>query len=188
MKMKDIYTKYFQKSATFLYPILGIKKNKYPKPRQTYLSWQEMISVTDKRLLCLFDRDTSDKWKRFEANVLMTHPMLMDCVIIDDDQILYIFDFSLPNLYEDYNHFLKGNYSKLSNNSKKLITDYYGVQTPEWIYIESYIHPHKYFKTYAEMLGVDISVIKKTGELCDKYNDSKENCTVIVKEKQLTIK
>ena len=38
------------------------------------------------------------------------------------------------------------------------------------------------------MLGVDVSVIKKTGELCDKYNDSKENCTVIVEEKQLTIK
>jgi hypothetical protein len=182
MKMKDIYPRYFQKSATFLYPLLGIKKNKYPKPRQTYVSWGEHVKVEDKLLVCLYDTEDTDEWKRFEANVLMTHPMLVEGVVISDDQIIYIFDFNLPEVSEDFDNFIKGRYSKFSNQNKKTITDYYGIQTPEWVYIESYIHPHKYFKLYANLLKVDEDSVRYSGELCDKYNSEKENCSVIINE------
>lgn len=182
MKMKDIYTRYFQKSATFLYPILGMKKSKHPKPRQTYITWGDKISVNDRVLICLYDRDDTDEWLRFEANVLMTHPMLMDSVIVDDEQILYLFDFNVPNSKEDFDNFVNGKYSKISDNGKKLITDYFGIHSAEWIYIESYIHPHKYFKIYADILKVDVNEIKKVGELCDKYNSQKENCSVIINQ------
>lgn len=180
MRMKDIYTKYFQKSATFLYPLLNIRKSKHPTPRQTYISWDDNVKKENKMFICLYDREDSDQWKRFEANILMTHPLLIESVIVSEDQVLYIFDFNTPEVSGDFDHFLNGKYSKFSNESKKLITDYFGIQSPEWIFIESYIHPRKYFSTYAEILNVDVESLQKVGELCDKYNSEKENCTVIL--------
>ena len=180
--MQEIYKKYFQKSATFLYPMLGIKKSKSPKPRQTYVSWGDDFHYTDRKLIVLYDRDTTEVWKKFEANILMTHPMLMDSIIVNDDQIIYIFDFDLPEHREDFDNFIIGKYSKFSNDAKKKITDYFGIQSPEWIFIESYIHPKKYFQAYSDILGVDLETLQKIGELCDKFNSDKENCTVLVNE------
>ena len=182
MSMKDIYVKYFQKSATFLYPLLNMKKNKHPKPRQTYVTWDSSITTQDRILICLFDRDNTEAWKKFELNVLMTHPLMMDSVIVDDDQIIYLFDFNVPNLKDDFDTFIEGKYSKFTNDSKKVITDYYGIQSAEWVFIESYIHPKKYFEIYSQLLKVDLSIIKETGELCDKYNSDKENCAVMITE------
>ena len=34
----------------------------------------------------------------------------------------------------------------------------------------------------ADILKVDVDEIKKVGELCDKYNSQKENCSVIINE------
>jgi hypothetical protein len=181
-KMKEIYKEYFQKSTTFLYPMLGMKKSKTPKPRQTYISWGDDIHYTDRKLVVLYDREDSDQWKRFEANILMTHPMLMDSVIVSDEQIIYIFNFDVPEYREDFDNFINGQYSQFSNNAKKKITDYFGIQSPEWIFIESYIHPKKYFQTYADILEVEVATIQKAGELCDKFNSEKEKCTVLINQ------
>jgi hypothetical protein len=76
-------------------------------------------------------------------------------------------------------------YSKISQNSKKILSTYYGVHTPEWVFMESYLYPEKYFKIYAEILKVDIDDLKAVGELCEKYDLDKETCKVVQPEVQL---
>lgn len=179
--MSEIYRKYFQKSFTFLYPLLGFKKTKHPRPVQTYLSWQgTLLSVHDRKLICVYERLDTEEWKQFERDYLITHKMLELCVPVDDKTVVYIFDFN--SLASDYDLFLKGSYSQFSSQAKKSLTDYYGTHTPEWVYIESYLFPGKYFKLYANILNVDEAFLKQVGELCDRFDKEKETCTVTIPE------
>ena len=41
-----------------------------------------------------------------------------------------------------------------------------------------------YFERYSEILGVDIEILKKVGELCEIYDEEKEICQI--KNPQLT--
>jgi len=156
--------------------LLGFKKNKTHKPVNTHIIWNGVCNIDERKLICIYKRLDTEEWRTFEREELMTHKMLDYCVPIDKNIVVYVFDF---NIYkEDYDTFLRGRYSKLSSELKKKITDYYGVNTPEWIFIESYIFPEKYFAKYAELLGVNVNDLIKTGELCDRYDLEKETCVL----------
>lgn len=171
--MNDIYRKYFQKSFTFLYPLLEISKKIY-KPHQTYIEWEGVHGKDSRKLICIYKRKDVQEWYDFEREELMNHAMLDYCLPLDDKNVVYVFDF---NIYkEDYDSFLKGKYSKMTTNGKKLLTNYYGIHTPEWVFVESYVFPESYFEKYAEILGVDVEMLKTTGELCDIYDSEKETC------------
>ncbi len=181
--MNDIYRKYFQKSFTFLYPLLEIVKKKY-KPSQTYIEWESVYTKENRKLICIYKREDSTEWCEFEREELINHPMLDYCLPLDDNKVVYVFDF---NIYkEDYDNFLKGKYSRFSTLAKKLLTSFYGIHTPEWVYIESYVFPEVYFDKYAEILGVDVELLKITGELCETYDCEKEYCTLKHPEINLT--
>ena len=106
--------------------------------------------------------------------------MLDTCVPLDDGRVIYIFDFN--PVAADFNAFLNGKYSKLSNNAKKLLTSYHGIHTPEWVYIESFLFPAKYYKEYAKILKVNEDMLKEVGELCNKYDPSRETCKELVNQ------
>jgi len=174
--IKDVYRKYFQKSFTFLYPLLAMKRNKGPyfKPLQTYICWEGTYMPDSRKLVCVYKRDNTDKWKNFEKDVLMNHELLDHSVPINEDKVIYVFDL---NIYkEDYDLFLKGHYSKLSDDAKQLMMDYYGIHTPEWVFIDSYLFPENYFSIYADILGIDEDMLIGVGELCTPYDCDKEVC------------
>jgi hypothetical protein len=171
--IKNIYPKYFQKSFTFLYPLLEIKKKKY-RPIQTYIEWDNIYQKDARKLICVYKRESTTEWYDFEKQELMNHAMLDYCVPVDDNNVVYVFDF---NIYrDDFDSFLDGKYSKFSTLAKKLLTNYYGIHTPEWVYVESYVFPEVYFDKYADILEINVEVLKKVGELCDKYDPEKEKC------------
>jgi hypothetical protein len=170
--IKDMYRKYFQKSYTFLYPLLGFKRTKDPRPVQVYLHWPEEFSDEERKLVCIYQKEDTDQWVNFEKNKLMTHSMFDYVVPLCDGRIAYIFD--MNPVANDYDLFLQGKYSKFSNNAKMHLSDYYGIHTSEWVYVESFIFPKKYFKQYAEILMVEVEMLQEVGELCDKYNKEKE--------------
>jgi hypothetical protein len=177
----EIYQQYFQKSFCFLYPFLGFHRTKDPKPDQTYLEWpDECLTIDDKKLICVYKKDNTEKWNTFEKSKLITHRMLHSCVLVDDTTVVYIFD--LNHMAADYEIFLNGKYSKLSANAKKMITDFYGIHTPEWVYIESFMFPAKYYKDYAKILKVDVDLLKEVGELCNKYNPNSEICKLMINQ------
>jgi hypothetical protein len=182
--MNDLYRKYFQKSFTFLYPLLGFKKRNKHKPIQTYVMWEDVYNKDARKLICVYKRDDSEEWRTFEREHLVTHYMLDYCLPIDKDSVLYVFDFNI--FKDDYDHFMNGKYSKMSTRSKQLLTDYYGIHTPEWVFVESYVFPEAYFDKYAEILEIDVKELIKVGELCDKYDPEKETCYLIHPEINLT--
>jgi len=176
--IKELYKKYFQKSYNFLFPLLEIKRHKLFKPKQTYISWKDLYNVEDRKLICVYKRSLNDEWIEYEKKYLINHKMLEYCYPLDDENIVYVFDL---NIYkEDFDNFLRGKYSKFSNTAKQLMTNYFGINTPEWIFIESYIFPENYFSKYAEILGVDVEDLISIGELCDIYNSELETCQLEV--------
>lgn len=173
--IKDVYRDYFQKSFTFLYPLLKFKRKKHPRPKQTYMFWPGH-PVDSKMLYCHYEKEDTEKWKTFEQYNLIAHERLVECIVLDDSNIVYVFD--MNDFSEDYERVIEGKYSKISREAKKRISDYYGVHTPEWVYIESFLFPSKYFGLYAEILQIEEEKLKEVGELCQKYDPVKETFDV----------
>jgi hypothetical protein len=175
--MEKLYSKYFQKSYTFLYPLLGIPKHPVLKPSQVYLEWQYRSKLEDPELICLFTRNPIDKlWIDFEQCTLFKHKQLRVFEKISNEVIALVFD--LKAYEEDYGFFLKGFYSKFSEGAKNKIITYYG-NSPEFTFLESFLYPEKYHQVYASLLDVNPDVILKSHELCEIFNREKEKCLLV---------
>ena len=182
----DIYRGYFQKSRAFLYPLLNIRSTNTINPINTYLSWTNNgISKNDYKLIVSFLDQNSDGYKAFERQILLKNQYFLDVIQCKNKVISYIFTFE--NNKEDWNYFLEGKYSKLSNSLKDSIKRYYGSQTNEWELMHSYVDPDKHYSVYADILTVDkrdipsmTKALKKAGELCVKYDEQKEDCRELI--------
>jgi hypothetical protein len=177
-----LYSNYFQKSKSFLFPTLGITKynsspefiygNKNDKHIQTYISLNESIQPTDRKLICMIDHRETLRFEKFENNFLFSNPLYHDSIINPGKPSLYIFN--LEPFKNDWDTFLQGKYSQLSEELKLLIKNYYGENTKEYEYIDSYLYPKKYYDLYSQLLDIPKSEIIKVGELCDVCDLEKE--------------
>ena len=171
MVINALYKKYFQKSKIFLYPLLDIKRGTSVVPEETYLSWNELVTPEDMKLICVYHKRNDAEYINFEKNVLLKHSRLCDYTIIEDKTI-FTFDFS--DLEYDWFHIVYGRYSKLSYDIKRKILNFFDPKSGNYLYVSSYLFPEKHFQTYANLLGVTIELVKEVGELCDKPNLDKE--------------
>lgn len=170
-----LYNKYFQKSKSFLYPALGIKRSAPFSPIGTYLSIKGMIPVEDMMLICSFKEEDTEEFKNFESLMLTTNPLYLKKIKCQD-QTLYIFD--LQVYQADWANFVLGKYSKLSVTLKRAIKSYYGENSIEYKYIETYMYPYKFFDQYASLLDISVDSLKKIGELCDPFDMDKETLEI----------
>lgn len=170
--IKKLYSKYFQKSKAFLLPILGIKKSTPYPAINSYMCWEEVYMLTDYKLVLTYYVRDDAKWDQYLLNILMNNQMFNEYHEIDGEVIAVSFD--LNSRKEDFEHVLFGRYSKLSKMTKARIRDFYGYDSPEWAYLESFLYPDKYIAMYSRLLNVDPQHIKHTGELCDKPDVDKE--------------
>ena len=180
--IESLYTKYFQKSRSFLFPALGIKRTSNFTPSGTYLSIEGVISPEDMKLVCSFPDDESEGFKAFEQQMLLSNPLFLEVIPIQGYK-LYIFDFQIYKT--DWFNFILGKYSKLSNILKRAIKNYYGDRSSEYKYIETFLFPEKYFSIYAKLLDIDVSILENTGELCDACDMEKENLIIPLEELEL---
>jgi hypothetical protein len=174
-----LYGKYFQKSRAFLYPALGIKKGSYITPSGTYISLSGRIEPEDVKLICTFRDDQSEGFKSFENQMLLTNPLFVEKICIKDFN-LYVFDLEIYQA--DFFNFLLGKYSKISSHLKKAIKNYYGENSAEYKFIETYLYPDKYFETYAKLLNVKTDILNNVGELCDPCDLEKEILKIPVED------
>lgn len=174
--IRDVYRQYFQKSHTFLYPLLRIPKNYgnvNKRPKKTYIAAKNVLKPEDMRLIVIYENSNDPSWKVYFEKIVLKNQFLESYFINSEtDDIVVIFDIS--SLEEDVKKFLKGKYSQLSQDARKSISSFYGVHTPEWAYLESFLYPDKYFKEYSKILEIDEQVLRDVGELCDKYDLEKE--------------
>jgi len=188
MILNRLYTRYFQKSKSFLYPLLGFKRSMPFPPRQSYLAWRNFYVAQDCKLMVSFDLylDTPE-WKKFLETEIYPHEMFSEHIASVEHFFLtdgtpakrmvdvIVFDLSFHK--EDFLNVLKGRYSKLSAKTKNAIRAYYGYHTPEWAHMESFLYPEKYYDQYAKILDVEPELLKQGVELCESPSIDKETFT-----------
>ena len=186
MAIKSLYKDYFQKSRIFMYPLLNIKRGSSVTPIETYMSWSEQFSIYDKKLICLYYLREDIEFKLFEKEKLLNNQLFYDFKELTDDKCVYIFDF---NEYStDWDFLLLGKFSKLSQDYKSKIENFYGNKDPNYAYIESFLYPDKYFKMYSEIIGVNETLLKGVGELCSIPNFDKETLIASIKDLEFNLK
>ena len=171
--MKNIYKDYFRKSKVFLYPLLNIKKGVRFVPSQTYLSWENQFDLSKFKLICLYKVSPGcEHFRAFHKEVLKKNNMYEYYELIDNESHVYVFNISTYKY--DLNKFIKGQYSRMSENTKKIISDFFGKKGSIREYVDSYLYPYEYFEIYSEILNIPIEDLKEVGELCDKPDLEKE--------------
>ena len=66
-----------------------------------------------------------------------------------------------------------------------LIERFYGKDSSTYEYVMSYLYPEDYFDIYAELLGVNVNILKGVGELCAPYNAEKETLKIPVENLEM---
>lgn len=189
-KINDIYAKYFQKSKVFLYPALDIKKGLDIKPIETYMSWGDRIGLNDNKLICLYDLEDTNAFIAHEDRFLLGNSLFEDYIEINDNKAVYIFNYD--NYKEDFKNICYGKYSQLSLELKIKIRDVYGINSPNYKYIKTYLYPDSYYENYAEILSPQSKyitemkgILEETVELCSKPDFNKERLKISVKSLEL---
>jgi len=178
----SLYTKYFQKSRSFLFPALDIKRTSKFSPSGTYVALNGLIQPEDIKLICAYKEDSSEEFKNFEEQMLLSNPLFSQILHISHYN-LYVFDFQ--TYADDWFSFMLGKYSKLSNVLKRAIKVYYGENSSEYKYIETFLYPEKYFDIYARLLDVEPRTLKMIGELCDPCDLEKESLKIPLKDLEI---
>lgn len=177
MVINALYKKYFQKSKIFAYPLLDIKRGTQIVPSETYFSWNNMFKPEDRKLICVYETEDPN-FAQFEKTTLLKHTRLCHYSKLSSVQAVYVFDFS--DLGSDWDHMVHGRYSRITNEIKRKIVNFFDKQSGNYIYVTSYMFPEKFFNRYAEILKVSVSLLEEVGELCDKPDLEKENLLVEV--------
>jgi hypothetical protein len=175
MAIQTLYRGYFQKSKVFLYPLLNIKRGFSITPVQTYLHCKELdIKLHSKKLICLFHKRSDKEFVDFEKTKLIGNKLFHSFKDIEGNppSRVYLFDYEVYS--QDWNNIIKGRYSKLSPEMKRKVKDFFRSSGNNFVYVESFVHPEKYFTLYAELLGVSVDVLRSVGELCTKPDFNKE--------------
>lgn len=171
MVINALYKKYFQKSKIFIYPLLDIRRGAQIVPVETYVAWNDSYYPEDKKFICVYD-PSQKGYADFEKNVLLKHNRLCEYVKINSKQTVYVFDFS--DMGTDWDKMIAGQYSKLSDDIKRKIINFFDKHSGNYVYVTSYMFPKSFFNRYAEILNVSVTLLEEVGELCDKPDLEKE--------------
>lgn len=167
--IKNLYPDYFQKSKSFLFPLLAIRRNARFIPRQTYIAWQGVYEPQDCKLVVTYEAAPEGSvrgWKAFLNEVIIKHPLFYKlCETQDDAQVVCVFN--LMGFHRDVDAFLSGRYSRMSSRAKTRIREYFGIGSPDWAYMETYLTPERHFDHYSTLLNVDRGLLESVGELCE---------------------
>lgn len=173
-------TKYVQKSLLFLVPLVMPSKGNIV-PRDTYVADRELgIRPNDCKLILTFPKYstlfTEKEFASFEKSYLINNKYFLQFyeTVLSN---VYIFD--LRHVCTDYEMFLEGKYSHMSENSKVRIIDYYswkdgGIRRPMEGLIGWLRPKEENFSELATRLGVPIEAIRSVGEILDKPDLSRE--------------
>jgi hypothetical protein len=179
---------YFQKSRFFLYPLLEIKRGAPATPTSTSVAWKSKYSSEDIKFICCYKKRTDQEFVHFEKNVLTQHNRLIEKIEYNNT-LIYIFDFS--DYKADWEQFLVGKYSKIDVKTKRKILAFFDKYSSNFVYMESYLFPGKYFSLYAKLLHTDIELLQEVGELCSIPDINKETLELEIitenKNKKLTL-
>lgn len=170
--IKSLYEGYFQKSAVFLFPVLNIPKGSSVTPVGIYTSLSDTYSHDDCKLIVSYYLRDDVEFTSFEKTKLLGNKYYEFYIESNENLGIYVFD--LSDYKKDWEYFMQGKYSKLSNSLKSRILNHYLKSKKNYVYVDSYLNPEMYFDIYSKLLGCNTKLLKGVGELCDKPNLEKE--------------
>lgn len=162
--MNGVYTGYFQKSKVFLYPLLGIRKGARFVPENTYVCWGETYTEKDYKLICVYSVDDVERFAEFEDQVLQSNPYYELDYELDNNLFAYVFN--LEKYKSDYELFITGSYSRLSNKTKNTILKFFGSIGEIAKCVNAFLNPTGFHENYAKYLGVSIESVRHAHEVC----------------------
>ncbi len=184
--MNVTFTDYFQKSKVFLYPLLGLEKGLDYVPEQTYIAWEDVYEPNNLKFICLYKAKVNEKYIQFVKNNILKNELFDNTIKLNENEFLHVFDLSKHK--DDFEFFLEGKYSKISNENKISIETFFASNLKMSSYIEGFLYPELYHKDYADELNVDIEIIKDVHELCSLPNLEKETLKKKIPEEMKLLK
>lgn len=178
--MKSVYTDYFQKSKTFIYPLLLIPRGTSVTPMGSYTSLNDLYTHKDYRLILEYHLRDDKEFKTFEKARLFGNPLFHDFFETDHKTGVYIFN--LEDYKTDWDFYLDGRYSMFSSDTKNIIQNYYRSSKKNFVYVDSFLNPHMYYEIYSNILDCKKEILEQVVELCDKPNFDKESLVVDIKK------
>ena len=189
MAISSLFRDYIQKSGIFLYPILDINRGGSVTPIETYISWGDYYDVTDCKLICLYHLRDDTEFMNFERSKLLGNSKFYDFKQVEERKGIYVFDFS--SVKEDWDNFIVGHYSKLSEAHKKKVQTFFGNAGSNYAYIQSYLYPERYYSMYAEILAETkdrksmMDSLLHAVELCEKPDWKLERLEITIKDLEI---
>lgn len=173
-----LHKDYFQKSRVFLYSSLGFKRGIRHVPEETYVKWKNYFDFEEHKLCLLYKDDKSSLFKEYEEKILIKHPQFYDCKNVENNRVVFIYDFS--PYADDWKWFMHSKFSYFSEQHKKKILNFYGKDTPNYPYVESFLYPSKYYRLFADLLCIEQYHLETVKELCTKINKERETLEAVV--------
>jgi len=185
-----LLSRYAQKSTLFLYPLLQIKRKGSVNPMGTYLRMEGRKVKYDRSLFVLHPARTDPEFREFERNHLTKSPCFRDLIRLGEETV-YVYD--MAAFAADYDYFLQGKYSMMSDTAKARIMAYqreplrHGQEpSSNAAYIQTYLHPADYHEIYAALLWNEDDPYRRDGvrnmvectELCNPPSMEKEKLLV----------
>lgn len=165
----------FQKSYTFLWPLIGFKKNDSIKPKETYLFWTEAdYSIDDYNLITYYETDFNHNFLKFENENILTKDNLLACFKVQGGMV-YVWD--LIYFSNTVAEFVQGRYSKFTEKDKKIIMTYFGGADDKTVRPGRLAYMGLYPEEFYDVVGQELNVEKKyLTELVKKYDVEDEIC------------
>lgn len=176
---------YWSKSEAFLLPLTGMAKSQKYSVR-SYLFWRD-YTIENYQLIIEYTYPNYNEFlgycKRILFPILDKNGYLIESYDFDN-RTIFVLDISEWAL--DIELFLKGKYSKLSNEAKDKIIDFHTFfekQASVKIYILAALTPDETFSLLggvtaieyaAENYGLNIKDLQEIGELASIYDNEKE--------------
>lgn len=137
--------RYTQKSHTFLYPLLNLPV----EPIETYLKFGN-IDIPNERLLIGLYWTEDKNYQKYKEKIFNNR--YFDNLFLDD--VFAIVSFNMHPLKNEYDHIVKGHYSKVSENCKAVIAE----KTTNEAILKC-LYPGNNYKEFAAALGVEPEVL-----------------------------
>lgn len=206
---------YLQKSRLFLLPLTGLTKDKYFKSTNTYISSDDLVSDAypygiskyDEILIITYSKDykvkdeqlydkirskfkdiSSDEtlltgWEKFETEVLLSNSNFLAFHEVEEE---FVYTYDLSEWHTDWDYFIKGSYSKLSEKAKEKIMSFrwssLNKVARDKLYCYLYPTEEKCMLAFAEELKIEIKDLLQVKELCDKPDFDLETFKCLIKE------
>lgn len=168
-QINEPYSRYFQKSMVFLFPLAGIPLHEEIKPLKSYIHLPGLVDIDSPEIILEFEKHT--EVIQFLDPIIARNPRLKKISGLSERLFVLV---DLSQYKEQYLFFLNGSYSCFNQKVKQQILNFHTKNKANLAYIHSFLYPERYFSQYAKLFDISENILQEVGELIDKPNLLKE--------------